>query len=74
MRHQPSIFTTSMAYLIALIAFLQVWNHWGDKTALALFFLIGGIAVLLINTYEIWRYKRDYQAIEEMDCMNENGD
>ena len=74
MRHQPSKFTTTIVYLIALIAFLQVWNHWGDKTALALFFLIGGIAVLLINTYEIWRYKRNHQAIEEMDCMNENRD
>ena len=74
MRHQPSIFTTTIVYLIALIAFLQVWNHWGEKPVLALFFLIGGIAVLLINTYEIWRYKRDYQAIEEMDCMNENRD
>jgi len=61
-------------YLIALIAFLQVWNHWRDKTALALFFLIGGIAVLLLNTFELWRYKRNYQVIEEMDCMNENGD
>ncbi len=74
MRHQPSIFTTTIAYLIALIAFLQVWNHWGDKPALALFFLIGGIAVLLINTYEIWRYKRDHQAIEEVNRLNENGD
>ena len=66
MRHQPSKFTTTIVYLIALIAFLEVWNHWGDKTALALFFLIGGIAVLLINTYEIWRYKRNHRAIEEV--------
>ena len=74
MRHQPSIFTTTAAYLIALIAFLQVWNHWGDKPALASFFLIGGIAVLLINTYEMWRYKRDHRAIEEVNHLNENGE
>ena len=74
MRHQPSIFTTTIVYLIALIAFLQVWNHWGEKPVLALFFLIGGIAVLLINTYEIWRYKRNHQVLEEVDCMNENRD
>ena len=74
MRHQPSILTTTAAYLIALIAFLQVWNHWGEKSALALFFLIGGIAVLLINTYEIWRYKRNQRVIEEVNHLNKNGE
>ena len=74
MRHQPSIFTTTAAYLIALIAFLQVWNHWGEKPALALFFLIGGSAVLLINTYEIWRYKRNQRVIEEVNHLNKNGE
>ena len=74
MRHQPSILTTTAAYLIALIAFLQVWNHWGEKPALALFFLIGGIAVLLINTYEIWRYKRNQRVIEEVNHLNKNGE
>ena len=74
MRDQPSRFSTTIVYLIALIAFLEVWNHWGEKPALALFFLIGGIAVLLINTYEIWRYKRENKAIEEVNRLNENDD
>lgn len=74
MRHQPSKFSTTIVYLIALIAFLEVWNHWGEKPVLAWLFFIGGMVVLLINAYELWRYKRKHQVIEEMDCMNENGD
>ena len=72
MRYQPSIFTSSIAYLVALIAFLEVWNHWEKNAAIASIFLIVGIAVLLFNTYELWRYKRTRQTIEEMECMNKN--
>ena len=74
MRDQPSRFSTTIVYLVALIAFLEVWNHWGEKPALASLFFIVGIAVLLINAYGLWQYKRSHQAIEEVDCMNENGD
>lgn len=74
MRHQLSKFTTTIVYLKAFIAFLEVWNHWGEKPVLASFFLIGGIALLLLNIYELWRYKRNHQAIEEMNRMNENGE
>ena len=74
MRHQPSKFTTIIAYLVALNAFLQVLKHWGEKPVLTLFFLIGGIAMLLLNTFKLWRYKTDHQAIEEVNRLNENGD
>ena len=72
MRYQPSIFTSTIVYLVVLIAFLEVWNHWAKKPLLALFFLIVGVAVLLFNTYELWRYNKNRQAIEEMDCLNKN--
>lgn len=72
MRYQPSIFTTTITYLVALIAFLEVWNHWEKKPAIAAIFVLLGIAVLLFNTYELWRYKRNRQTIEKLDYMNEN--
>ena len=72
MRYQPSIFTTTITYLVALIAFLEVWNHWEKKPAIAAIFLIVGVAVLLFNTYELWRSNKNRQAIEEMDGLNKN--
>lgn len=34
---------------MAIIAFLQVLNHWGERVVLSIFFLIGGMGVLVLN-------------------------
>lgn len=36
-------------FFIVFIAFSQVYDKWVEKPALAYFFLIGGIAILLLN-------------------------
>ena len=74
MTHQSSKIIMATRYFIAFIAFLQVWNHWGEKTLLAYFFLIGGIGLLLLSSYELWKHKRNHKTMEDSKGITENGD
>ena len=61
MKNTPK-FQIYIGFFMVIIAFLQSFNHWGEKEVLSYFFLIGGIGILVLNFVAIYKLSKKKKA------------
>ena len=44
-----------IGFFVVIIAFLQAYNHWGERELLSYFFLIGGLSILVLNLIALYK-------------------
>ncbi|MCA1057657.1 hypothetical protein LCL96_01840 [Rossellomorea aquimaris] len=54
MRRVPN-FQMIIGFFVVIIAFLQAYNHWGEREILSSFFLIGGLGILVFHLIALYR-------------------
>jgi hypothetical protein len=59
---------------MAIIAFLQVLNHWGERVVLSIFFLIGGMGVLVLNFAALYKkLKNNSSTLHKEESFRKRG-
>ena len=48
-------FQIFIGFFVVIIAFLQAYNHWGERELLSYFFLIGGLGILVLNFIALYK-------------------
>lgn len=52
-------FQLFLHFLVVIVAFSQVYNHWGENQALSYFFLIGGVGIFILTLRIIYKARKD---------------
>ncbi|MCA1054106.1 hypothetical protein LCM10_03835 [Rossellomorea aquimaris] len=54
-----------MGFFVAIIAFLQAYNHWGERMVLSYTLLIGGSLLVMINLVVLYRKDKKSGKLEK---------
>jgi hypothetical protein len=48
-------FQIVIGFFVVFVAFIQAYNHWGERELLSYFFLIGGLGILVLNLIALYK-------------------